>query len=160
MDDQLNAQGAVALKKQCEENLNGWKRALADYENYRREVMTRTAEMKEYHLMQITADILPVIDTLREALTHIPPEHHATPWYQGLIQVGKQWEHFAKKYAVEQIQSVGKRFDPHIHEAIDTANNESRQHGEIINVLQHGYTLNGKMIRPAKVTVNKLNNNT
>src|SRR3989344_990988 len=101
--DQSSAQEMSALQKQCEENLNGWKRALADYENYRREVTTRTAEMKEYHLMQITADILPVVDTLREALTHIPPEHHEAPWYQGLMQVGKQWELFAKNYGVEQV---------------------------------------------------------
>src|SRR3989338_2012932 len=112
MDDQLNAQGAVALKKQCEENLNGWKCALADYENYRREVMTRTAEMKEYHLMQITADILPVVDTLREALTHIPPEHHEAPWYQGLMQVGKQWELLKKNLGKRKEKRDGEKLEP------------------------------------------------
>ena len=155
-DGQPNVRELEMLKKQCEENMNGWKRALADYENLRREVAARTAEMREYHVMQVTADILPVVDTLREALTHIPPEQHATPWYQGLVQIGKQWEQFAKKYGVEQIESAGEQFDPQLHEAISTSRNESKPHEEIVTVHQHGYTLNGKMIRPAKVTVNKL----
>lgn len=128
-------------KEKSEEYLNGWKRERADFLNYKKEEMERIASLVKYANEEIILNLLPILDNLSLAESHIKD--------QGLSQIKKQLEDFLKKEGIEPIETIGKEFDPNTMEAIDGD-------GELVSEeLQRGYTLHGKLIRPAKVKISK-----
>lgn len=144
------------LRKERDEYLNGWKRALADYDNYKKEVTGQIHDLKQYQLVEIAHEILPFMDAFEQALNHIPEHLKEKSWFKGLLQIKKQWEQFIKDHDIQVIESLGKQFDPQLHEAIDTEQQHDKKDHEITAELSRGYTLRDILIRPAKVTVNKL----
>jgi len=129
------------LKKKCDEYLNGWKRERADFLNYKKDEMERIGQLVKYANEEIILKILPILDNLCLASAHIKDD--------GLVQIQKQLEDFLKKEGIEAIEVIGKKFDPTTMEAVegdgDTVSEET----------QRGYTMYGKLIRPAKVKISK-----
>ena len=122
-----------------EEYLNNWKRAQADLINYKREEMKRMEEVLKYGNEAVTIDIIDVVGNLELAAVHLKDE--------GLKQVIKQFEAVLKKYGVQRILVTGQKFDPTIHEAV-AALDESKPLIEA----RPGYTMHGRVIRPARVS--------
>lgn len=147
---------AARLAQERNEYLNGWKRALADYENFKRESTNMVREAKTAELVKILRDLLPLKDTLDKALSHVPPGQHNTGWYQGLTQMRTQWENFMNLHQVKKIDALGKPFDPAVHEAIHTEQHTDKDDDTILSVASDGYLLDTQLIRPAQVTVNAL----
>ena len=129
------------LQKKCEEYLNGWKRERADFLNYKKEEMERIGQLIKYANEEIILKLLPVLDNLCLAAKHIKDE--------GILQIKKQLEDFLAKEGIEAIETVGKEFDPGTMEAIDGEGDT------VAEEVQRGYTLHGKVIRPAKVKISK-----
>ena len=109
-----------------EEYLNNWKRAQADLINYKKDEMKRTEELIKFGNEGL---ILEIVETV-----------------VGLEMAMKQFEELLKKYSVERIAVAGQKFDPAVHEAVD-AIDESKPLAEV----RPGYTLHGRVIRPARV---------
>lgn len=129
------------LKKKSEEYLNGWKRERADFLNYKKDEMERIDQLVKYANEEIILNLLPVLDNLFLAQSHINDD--------GLAQVVKQFQDLLKKEGIEPIKTIGEKFDPNTMEAIEGD-------GETVaEELQAGYTMHGKLIRPAKVKVTK-----
>jgi molecular chaperone GrpE len=129
------------LKAKCEEYLNGWKRERADFLNYKKDEMERIGQLVKYANEEIILKLIPVLDNLCLAAKHIEDE--------GVTQIKKQLEDFLQKEGIEPIKTVGEKFDPNIMEAIEGD-------GDVVSEeVQRGYTLNGKVIRVAKVKVAK-----
>lgn len=129
------------LKQKCEEYLNGWKRERADFLNYKKEEIERINALVKYANEEIILKLLPVLDNLCLATNHIKDE--------GVLQIKKQLEDFLAKEGIEHIEVVGKPFDPNTMEAIEGDGQT------VAEEVQRGYTLHGKLIRPAKVKVTK-----
>lgn len=154
MDEDIKKENTEVeeLKQKCEEYLNGWKRERADFLNYKKEEMERISGMVKYANEELILKILPVLDNLCLASSHIKDE--------GLSQIKKQFEDFLTKEGIEPIEVLGKEFDPNLMESVgeveeNVGRSTSHISGAVVEEVQRGYTLNGKLIRPARVRVTK-----
>lgn len=145
------------LKKQAEENLDGWKRCQADFENYKKMQSQAQKDFIKYSGQNIVLQIIPVLDNFHMATDHIPEDQKDGGWVVGIMHIQKQLENVLAENGVNEIETKeGDKFDPEIHEAIE--NNEQgtidkEQKNEISKIILKGYKLNGKVIRAVKVIV-------
>jgi len=129
------------LKKKSDEYLNGWKRERADFLNYKKDEMERIGQLVKYANEEIILKILPILDNLCLASSHIKDP--------GIEQIKKQLEDFLAKEGIKAIEVIGKQFDPIVMEAVEGDGQTVKEE------MQRGYTLHEKLIRPAKVKLEK-----
>ncbi len=134
-------------KAKCEEYLNGWKRERADFLNYKKGEMERIGDLAKYANEEIILNILPVLDNLLLAQMHISDN--------GLAQVIKQFQDLLKKEGIEPIKTIGEQFNPNVMEAVEELTVEEKEPNIVVEEAQRGYTMNGKIIRVARVKVTK-----
>ncbi|MFZ2226434.1 MAG: nucleotide exchange factor GrpE [Candidatus Moraniibacteriota bacterium] len=150
------------LENKEQEYLLGWKRCMADFENYKKRQQENQKSLGEYLKVDSVLQILPVIDNFRSATEHIPAEQKEMPWVVGIMHIQKQLEDVLKENGmVEMNVQVGGEFDPNLHEAI--ANNQKDEDvdevekkelkNKIKKVVLKGYKLGEKVIRAARVIV-------
>mgnify|MGYP001578586738 FL=1 len=94
-----------------------------------------------------------MIDNFNLGLKHAPPNTPVS-WLDGLKQVNKQFIEVLKIHGVEKVETVGKQFDPHLHEVIETAPGEGESH-MVLEELRAGYVMHDKVIRPARVKISQ-----
>lgn len=154
------AQAQSALEKaqkEAQDYLDGWKRAKADYINYKNEQEKRSRELAQFAGLSAIIQIIPVMESFRLAFDQVPAEHKASDWVTGIDQIYKQLQEGMKNLGVEQDSGLeGQPFDPQRHEAVGTESDESKAEGVIIKEVNAGYTLHGKVVVPAKVVINKI----
>lgn len=155
-EEQLQAE-IEALKTQLEEakakaaeNLEGWQRSQAEFINYKNRVQ-RDREM-DYLSMKgdIIRKILPVLDDLERSLAHRP---EGDSWANGMELVARKFQTILENEGVKRIEAAGQPFDPNFHEAISSEPNDEVESGHVIEVMQNGYMLGERVIRPAMVRV-------
>jgi molecular chaperone GrpE (heat shock protein) len=191
---------------------NNWKRALADFENYKRRKEGEIGELSEFVREVTVVKLLPTIDSLEQALRHLP-EYNTTPsanadtpptlggeasafaeasadksrlsqdvmrssppiiggvpseaggggndfakqyqnWQKGVNGIVIQLDKVLGELGVKKIESLGKKFDPNFHEAVREVESEEDD-GTVVEELQTGFELNGKVIRPSQVAISK-----
>jgi molecular chaperone GrpE len=150
------------LEKKCQEYLNNWKRERADFLNYKKEEMERMAILASYAKESMILKILPILDNIVLAEKQLPEKlkkgKEGTPqsieWTKGFLQIQKQITEFLKKEGIEEIETIGKKFDPHTMEIIEEVEKEGDS-DIVIEELQKGYIMNDKILRPAKVKITK-----
>ncbi|MDO8443524.1 MAG: nucleotide exchange factor GrpE [Candidatus Azambacteria bacterium] len=131
------------IKKQAEEYLNGWKRAKADYLNLKKDMEAQSKELKEWMSKIFLLPLLEIMDSFDRAGT----------LDAGIEAIKKQFEDFLKYSRVEAIKTVGEKFDPLKHEAIESI--EGGESGVVAEETQKGYLVGSEILRPAKVKVYK-----
>jgi molecular chaperone GrpE len=137
------------LEQESGHNLAGWQRAQADYQNLKRESDRLRVESIQLANKNLIETLIPVFDNFALALKHLPSELADNTWVQGVTFIHKQLQDILLNEGVEIINPLGQEFNPHIHEAVD-----SEGEGNMItDVLQVGYSLNGALIRSARVKV-------
>ena len=143
----LTVEEVAKLQQEREEYLNGWRRAAADFANYKKEEDQRAATVRRVAKETVLNDLLPVLDSLDRAI-----EAHGEAT-SGLDQVKEQFLAILRKLGIELLQvNHGDVFDPSLHEAIGETPTENKEHiGAIVEVMSSGYQIGGKLIRPAKV---------
>ncbi|MBI4139014.1 nucleotide exchange factor GrpE [Candidatus Uhrbacteria bacterium] len=150
------------VQAQCEEYLAGWKRAQADYANLKKETEREKHEFAKYANERLLSELLPAVDQYDLALSHTPdvsqlPEEDQKKlknWIIGVHAVRSLWETAFQSIGLELVPTEGP-FDPAIHEAVGEEENAEHSEGHIVRVSQPGWTLNGKLLRPAKVIISK-----
>lgn len=147
------------LEKQSQEHLDGWKRCLADFENFRKQQEARQAEFRKFAVADLISQILPILDNFHTSTDHIPEDQKENLWVVGIMHIQKQLEGVLKDNGVEEIiTKVGDQFDHNIHEAVadqkqqDTSDKKDKN--KITKIASKGYRIDGKVIRPARVVVN------
>lgn len=151
-----------ALQKQCDEYKAGWQRALADYENVKRDLSARAEESRRAIRASLANDLLPVVDNFAQAVKFQPdlmgaPEEmrkKIEPWLQGILYIEKQFEEAMKQMGVERIATDGA-FDPRWHDAAGEKHEDGRDPGTILEVLVPGWKIGEIVLRPAKVIIQK-----
>ena len=153
--------GDVAAKlteceKQRDEYLNGWKRAQADFANYKKEDQKRFDDAAAYVQMGVIKEVLPALDSFGFALGTVDKDSAA---YKGMILIQNQLLEGLKRRGVEKIPvSRGDMFNPAMHEAmmeVDMSPEEKEMSGKIVEELVAGYTMQGRTLRAAKVKLAK-----
>jgi len=141
------------LKAQCEEYLNGWKRAKADLANSKAEEGKRLAEFAKFVGESMMKDLITVLDSFALASAAIPDENDAK---KGLLIIQAQLEDALKKHGLEKITTtIGDAFDPTRHEAMALVDGNGKSPETVAQEIEKGYSLNGKVIKPARVMVTK-----
>ena len=143
------------LKKIADEYLDGWKRAKADYLNYKKEVEKRQQEIVEFANARMIADLLPIYENYKLAVKHIPADNAKDDWAVGLVYIQSQFQSFLNNLGIKEVKTVGEKFNPEIHEAVAAEEKEGFDPDVIFEEITAGYTLHGKVVVPAKVKVAK-----
>lgn len=141
-------------KEQASQYKNNWLRTQADFENYQKRKENESRELIEFAREVVVAKLLPTLDALAQGLAHAPDDAQAMPeWKNGIQGTLKQLEKTLEELGVRKIEAVGKRFDPHFHEAIREVT--GYEDGIVVEEYQVGYELNGRVIRPSQVAISK-----
>ena len=144
------------IKKVADEYLDGWKRAKADYLNYKKEVEKRQQEIVEFANARMIADLLPIYENYKMAVKHIPADRAKDDWAVGLVYIQSQFQSFLNNLGIKEVKTVGEKFNPEFHESVASVASENDHPPDtIIEEVQTGYTLHGKVVVPAKVKVTK-----
>ena len=144
------------LQQERNEYLDGWKRAKADFLNYKKEEEERMRAMAGFAQRKLLQKILPILDNLARAEKEIPEDQKGNQVCKGFLQIVSQWQDLLKSEGIEQIETVGKPFNPESHEAVSEVQGaEGEKSGMIVEELEKGYIMRGKLLRPAKVKIVK-----
>lgn len=154
METQLNLQKDELLKYKEQEKYH-----LAEIENIRRRTKLDIENAYKFSLEKFIKELLPVKDSLEAALdTSVVTD--SNPALTGIQLTLKQLQNILEKNGVKSIEPSGKRFDPHFHEAMLAEENDELAPNTIIKVLQKGYLLHERLMRPALVVVSKVKEKT
>lgn len=142
-------------QKQKEEYLNGWKRERADFINYKKEEMERMGELIKYANEELILKIIPILDNFDISEKNLPENLKNDENVKGLIQIKQQLRDFLKSQDVEEIKSIDEKFNPNFQEVVEEIEIKDKEKGIVVEEIKKGYTLHGKVIRPAKVKIVK-----
>lgn len=148
------------LEETEEKATQNWDRALriqAEMDNMQRRVERDIANAHKFALEKFVNELLPVIDTLERAIDHHDEDTDSvtTTVIEGVSLTLKMLLGVMQKFSVEQINPELQPFNPELHQAVATQENDTVKPGTVLNVMQKGYTLNGRLVRPALVVVSK-----
>lgn len=145
-------------KQQCEEYLNGWKRAKADYINYKNETEKRRDEMAGFALMTTGGQFIPLLDNFKKAFELLPGDLKESEWVRGIEQIYKQMKEVMRGFGIEEFSEsvIGAPFDPVKHYAVGEERIDTVADNVITQEVSPGYTFRKSPLVPAKVIVNRI----
>lgn len=129
-------------------------RAKADFENFKRRIEKEQTQWYRAAQAQLMLDLLEIVDNFDRALEETQKQEQSEQfkaWLEGFELIHKSLHKLLSDYEIEEI--AVDSFDPHLHEAVSQIKSEEHKSGEIVEVMQKGYTFKGEVLRPAKVTV-------
>jgi len=144
----------LECEQKRDEYLEMSKRLKADFVNLKSDTEKQMTRTREFANEMIILQMLPVLDSLELALKHTPEDLKENDWVKGILSIRGQLDSVFKSYGVEEIRSVGEKFDPKLHEAVAQEDSE-KEEDVVLEEMQKGYKLKDKIIRPAKVKVSK-----
>jgi molecular chaperone GrpE len=144
---------AEAAEKKSEEYLDLAKRTRADFENYQKRFARDLAEERRYAQRPLAADLLPAIDNLERATAAAEQAGETGPLIQGVHLALSQFLDILRRHGVTRIDALHKPFDPHLHEAVVQQPTADRPPMTVLQVLEQGYLLHDRVLRPARVIV-------
>lgn len=143
------------LQEKAATHLAGWQRAQADFENYKKREESKQGEILQFAKEVTIVKLLPTLDALEQGLRHAPPGVDQK-WLQGIEGTLQQLDKVLLEMGVKKIEAVGRQFDPNFHEAVrEVPAQDEQEDGQIVEDLQTGYEINGKVIRPSQVVITK-----
>nr|WP_311482615.1 nucleotide exchange factor GrpE [uncultured Anaerococcus sp.] len=134
------------------EYIEKYQRLMADFANYKQREEKAKADFKKYASSSLIEKLLPVLDNFDRALKDKDPED---PFVKGVIMTRDELLKTLKNEGLEEIPSDGEKFDHNLHHAVMTESSDTVEEDYIIETFQKGYTLNGRILRPAMVKVSK-----
>ena len=145
-----------SLRQENGELLGKLQRVSADYANYQKRVPKQIADTIGYEKERIIKTLLPVLDNFEHALQNSHSAEDVDVLVKGIRIVYDQLFDVLKSHNVEQIEALGEKFDPAVHQAMTQQADPEKEDDTVLQEFQKGYKLNGRVIRPSKVIVNKL----
>ena len=130
-------------------------RTLAEYENFRKRSEKEKTQMFELGAKSIIEALLPVVDNFERALSHVQEEEKDSPFVKGIEGIYKQIQKMFTDCNIQEIEALGKKFDPALHNAVMTEEEGDAEEDTITQDLQKGYTYRGNVVRHSMVKVKK-----
>nr|WP_238942675.1 nucleotide exchange factor GrpE [Planococcus beigongshangi] len=143
------------LQEELEAEQNKYLRLLADYDNFKRRNQKDKEIQAKFRSQSLLTDLLPVLDNFERALAVESKSEEGTALMKGVEMVQKSLLEAVKREGLEEIEAVGQPFDPNFHQAVMQEKDEDAEPGTVLQELQKGYTLKGRVLRPAMVKVNE-----
>ena len=140
------------LRAEVERMREMYLRKLAEFDNYRKRTERERDEFKNTATEDVIRELLPVIDNFERALQHAG-DSDPESFRQGVEMISRQLVDLLQKEGLEEVDPKGGPFDPELHEAVDRVENSEHEPGTVVSVLVKGYTLHGRLVRPAMVSV-------
>lgn len=154
----LTKEEIVELKKKAEERdtyLDQLLRTKAEFMNYQKRMVKENESTSQFAVQSLILDFLPELDNFDRALKLADNSKDFDKFVEGIKLIEEQLFKVLGKYGVEPIETVGKAFDPNLHEAVMEEENNEMPHHTIIDEFQRGFLLKERVIRPSKVKVSK-----
>lgn len=140
-------------RQQAKEYFDGWQRERADFQNYKRRIERDQTQILDNTTGRIVKKYLVILDDLERALKSRPIEGQGAAWADGIELIVRKLQNILDQEGVKRIPAEEQLFDPNLHEAITHEDHPERKSGEIIEVVQQGYTIGERVLRPALVRV-------
>ena len=144
-------------REKAQTYLANWQRAAADFANYKRRVEQEREEWARLANASLVMNVLPLIDDLERALDNVDATVAGLTWLEGIRLIHRKFQQLLEANGVTMIAADGERFDPNVHEAVMFGEGEE---GKVISVVQKGYRLGNRVLRPAMVVVGQGNKET
>lgn len=141
-----------SVQKELDELRDRHIRKLAEFDNMRKRSEREKQDYFRHALLQFARDFIPILDHLELAMHHATPTERKSQFGQGVGMIRRQLMDLWKKYGLAEVETSGA-FDPNVHEAVATEPAEDVAPQTVLDVLQKGYTLEEKLVRPARVKV-------
>ena len=156
-EDNASEAAAEDNSKKAEAEENGdakYLRLMAEFQNYKKRVAKEKSDIHSYANEKIVTELLEVLDNFERALA-ADNSTDVEGYAQGMKLIFDQLLGVLTKSGLVEVKALGEEFDPNMHNAVMTTDSEEYDSNKVCSVLQKGYTLNGKVIRPSMVTVAK-----
>ena len=154
-DPETLQQEVEALRRQADSNLDTALRAQAELENVRRRMARDVENAHKYALEKFIQELLPVADSMELGINAAGAAADLESLREGMDLTLKKFRDTLGKFGVTEIDPAGEKFDPERHEAVSMQDGTGAQAGTVLTVMQKGYELNGRLVRPAMVVVAK-----
>jgi molecular chaperone GrpE len=153
----------VEAQEEAKTNLAGWQRSQADFENFKKREEAKQKDILEFAKEVTIVKMMPTLDSLEQGLKYLPDSNSPDfttkfeQWKTGIQGILQKLEKVLEEMGVRKIEAVGKPFDPNYHEAVRVvpAEESGENDGIIVEELQTGFEINGKVIRPSQVVISK-----
>lgn len=145
-----------SLQKEKDELFGKLQRVSADYANFQKRVPKQIADTIAYEKERLIRTLLPVLDNFEHTLQSACSVENVDALIKGVRIIYDQLLDVLKSHNVEPLNALGEEFDPAVHEAMTHQANPEKKEGIVLEEFQKGYKLNGRVIRPSRVVVNKL----
>jgi molecular chaperone GrpE len=143
-----------ALRGEVEEQKDSRLRTMADFDNYKKRVQRDAARTQQDSMTSVLKVFLNAVDDIERALQNKPEVKEVQGWVEGIALIHQKIQNQMKNYGVERMEiNPGEDFDPNIHEAISQEDHPDFEEGQIIDIVQPGYQISDRIIRPAMVRV-------
>jgi molecular chaperone GrpE len=139
------------LKEQLRQEHDMYLRALADFENYRKRVESESKSAAQRGKREIILSLLELADGFDLALQHV--DDAPSSLSEGLKAIYRRLQNLLERQGVTAMESLGQKFDPRLHEAIDSVRSDKYEAGTVVEEIQRGYRLGDELLRPARVRV-------
>lgn len=144
-----------SLQEEKDELFEKLQRVSADYANFQKRAPKQVTEAIVYEKEKIIKSLLPTLDNLEHTLQNAESVEDVEVFVKGIKIINDQMLDILKSHGVELVAAAGEKFDPAVHEAVMQRSEPDKAEGVVLEEFQTGYTLNGRVIRPSKVIVNK-----
>jgi molecular chaperone GrpE (heat shock protein) len=140
----------AGLRSKADEYYKNWQRATADFINYKRRVEQDRSENARLASAALIINLLPVYDDMDRATSNVDANLAGLNWVQGVVAIQRKFGSLLESMGVSEVAAEGEPFDPAHHEAVGRQPGEE---GKVLHVVQKGYQLGDRVIRPAMVIV-------
>ena len=146
-------QELAQAQAKADEYLDGWQRARAEFANYKKRVERDQVLSSQNATANAVKRFLEILDDLERALRNRPQEGEGAQWSNGVELIYRKFMNMIEAEGVKVMDVSGQFFDPNMHEAISQEDSTDHESGQIIGVVQQGYLLGDRVLRPARVRV-------
>ena len=141
------------LKTDAEESHSRYLRTLADFDNFRKRQREETVRRADLAREELVLKLLPILDNFERALSAAEEQHSYESLVEGVSLTLRQIREMLAMEGVEPIEAVGQQFNPELHEAMMRVESDECADNTVVDELEKGYTINGKVLRPSRVRV-------
>ncbi len=143
----------VAARKEAAANYDRYTRAVADLENFRKRTLREKDELRQYAASGVMEDVIPILDNLGLGLAAARQQPDVSTVVDGIGLVLEQFKTTLARHGLTEVNPAGQKFDPNFHECISHQPSVEVAEEIVMQVVRPGYTLNGRLLRPASVIV-------
>jgi len=143
----------LELRKKSAEYLALAQRATADYQNLKKQAEKEKEDVMKFASAAIVLELLPIYDNMKRAVEHIPANEQSLDWAKGIGHIVTLFRQFFEKMGIQEIKTVGEPFNPELHHAVGKEKADGQAPDTVIAEVSTGFTMQGKVIEPAKVRV-------